>query len=123
MANSDEAKSPLTDAYPDTICSLELRCQDLCSEFDLFDLGEGPDGKIHDMSGEYVYGVSMIPANWVIHVLGNYIDALEELCRAYEALDFEFGNLPGDAGYQEHRKKIASFMSDIKALVKVMMED
>ena len=65
--------------WPETIDELMEECQMLVSKTDLYELGErgepftgevGPrvDGTDY-LAGEYMYGVAMIPAQWVTHVL------------------------------------------------------
>ena len=62
--------------YPDTVDELLAECRALISRYDLYDLGKPrdpewpnwPDGTEVD-AGEYAYGVAMVPAQWVTHVL------------------------------------------------------
>ncbi|WP_165170649.1 hypothetical protein [Adlercreutzia sp. ZJ242] len=65
--------------FPDTAEELLAECEALSDKYDLYDLGRPRNGKWrHDQrpdgtevgAGEYQYGVAMIPAQWVIHVLG-----------------------------------------------------
>ncbi|WP_337492819.1 hypothetical protein [Slackia isoflavoniconvertens] len=63
---------------PETIEGLVDECRALSGRIDLYDM-EGDDGFFADRlsfdpskppSGEYVYGCAMVPAQWVLHVLG-----------------------------------------------------
>ncbi len=67
--------------WPETIDELMEECRMLVSKTDLYELGERGepftgeseprvDGTYY-LAGEYQYGVAMIPAQWVTHVLGN----------------------------------------------------
>lgn len=77
VATARERKTP----YPEDVDDLVTRCRTLCNKYDLFQLGEPPqhdgwpDGT-DDLSGEYQYGVAMIPARWVLNALG--FDVMEE---------------------------------------------
>lgn len=64
--------------YPDTVDELLAECRALIDRYDLYSLGKPktpddwpnwPDGTEVD-AGEYAYGVAMVPAQWVTHVLG-----------------------------------------------------
>ena len=63
---------------PETNEELVDECRALSGRIDLYDM-EGDDGFFADRlsfdpfeppSGEYVYGCAMVPAQWVLHVLG-----------------------------------------------------
>ena len=67
--------------WPETIDELLDECQRLISRYDLYTLGKRGkpftgeteprvDGTEY-LAGEYQYGVAMIPAQWVEHVLSN----------------------------------------------------
>lgn len=67
--------------WPETIDELLDECQRLISRYDLYTLGKRGkpftgeteprvDGTEY-LAGEYQYGVAMIPAQWVMHVLSN----------------------------------------------------
>lgn len=67
--------------WPETIDELLDECQQLISRYDLYTLGKRGkpftgeteprvDGTEY-LAGEYQYGVAMIPAQWVRHVLSN----------------------------------------------------
>ena len=59
--------------WPETMEELLEECKRLSSKYDLFQIGElnkypdWPDGT-ENLSGEWQYGVAMIPAAWVLHV-------------------------------------------------------
>ena len=65
--------------YPDTVEELLAECKALIGCYDLYTLGEYGDplsGETEPrvigtevVAGEYQYGVAMIPAQWVTHVL------------------------------------------------------
>lgn len=65
--------------WPETTDELVEECEKLISRFDLYTLGEkgepfaGEDEPRVDgaeyLAGEYQYGVAMIPAQWVTHVV------------------------------------------------------
>jgi hypothetical protein len=65
--------------WPETIGELLAECQMLVSKTDLYELGERGEpftGEVEPrvdgtdyLAGEYRYGVAMIPAQWVTHVL------------------------------------------------------
>ena len=65
--------------WPETVDELLGECQRLISKYDLYTLGERGkpftgetetrvDGTEY-LAGEYQYGVAMIPAQWVTHVI------------------------------------------------------
>lgn len=65
--------------WPETVEELMAECQMLVSKTDLYELGERGepftgeseprvDGTDY-LAGEYQYGVAMIPAQWVTHVI------------------------------------------------------
>lgn len=66
--------------YPDSLDELLKECESLIKCYDLYALGQPktaeeasewpswPDGT-EVSAGEYQYGVAMIPAQWVTHVL------------------------------------------------------
>lgn len=65
--------------WPETLDELLEECQRLISDYDLYTLGERDepfsgeteprvDGTEY-LAGEYQYGVAMIPAQWVTHVI------------------------------------------------------
>lgn len=63
--------------FPTTREELMAECRELVSHYDLYELGEPGefDGRITGgccpEGGEWIYGVAMIPAQWVLHVLGD----------------------------------------------------
>ena len=75
VADADEMKGN----WPNTIGELLNECEQLSNSRDLYTLGEygepfdGEDEPRVDgtdyLAGEYQYGVAMIPAQWVTHVL------------------------------------------------------
>jgi hypothetical protein len=63
--------------YPETKEELIKECYALIDRYDLYTLGEPretgdrdyyPDGT-ENLSGEYLYGVAMIPCQWVTNIL------------------------------------------------------
>lgn len=67
--------------WPETLDELLDECQRLISKYDLYTLGKRGEPFTHEteprvdgtdyLAGEYQYGVAMIPAQWVRHVLSN----------------------------------------------------
>ena len=65
--------------YPETFAELVSECIAISNRYDLYTLGKPsddphyPDGTEY-LAGEYRYGLGMIPAQWVLHVLESYTD-------------------------------------------------
>ena len=67
-----------TGSYPETLSELITECNYLVNRYDLFKLGEenvapySPDGTAY-LAGEWLYGIGMIPAQWVTHVFAKAV--------------------------------------------------
>ena len=66
-------------SYPETVEELVAECDALSNRYDLYSLGRTEPATFAERldfddncppAGEFLYGCAMIPAQWVLHVLG-----------------------------------------------------